>query len=138
MMEHTYFVCRSSWCISITICAEYTDFYNTHKEGNAIKAADRIWLKFADKPIIENELFCDEDLVYLAKGLSIVQKEIINKSKYKNTLIIISSLQFNICDFQEEGLTAAMMEWAAIAFGFQPPAIDVAFDKESNRYIFGF
>ncbi len=138
MIEHTYFVCQSSWCISITIFAEYTDFYNTNEKFNAIKVIDRIWLKFADKPMIENEIFCDDDLSYLAKGLRIVQKEIINKSEYKNTLVIIKSLQFSICDFQEEGLTAAMIEWASMTFGFQPPTINVDFDKKMNRYIFDF
>lgn len=138
MIEHTYFVCKSSWCISITILAEYTDFDSVDKNSNVIKVVDGIWLKFADKPIIENEIFCDDDLPYLAEGLRIVQKEIISKSKCKNTLIIIKSLQFSLCDFQEEGLTAAIIEWASVTFGFQTPTINVNFDKKKNKYIFDF
>ena len=83
MTEHTYFICKSSWCIRITIFAEYENFDNSSNKSNAIKAADGIWLKFADKPIFENELFCEDDLSYLAKGLQIVQKEIIQKANIK-------------------------------------------------------
>lgn len=138
MLKHTYFICKSSWCINITIFAEYTDLDNEYKNINVIKIVDGIWLKFADKPMIEKEIFCNDDLPYLAEGLRIVQKEIISRSKYKNTLIIIKSLQFSLCDFQEEGLTAAIIEWASITFGFQAPTINVDFDKKRNRYVFNF
>lgn len=138
MTEHTYFVCKSSWCINITIFAEYVDFDNVSENKNAIKIADGIWLKFADKPINENAIFCDDDLPYLIKGLEIVQNQIINRSSYKNTLIIIGSLHYSICDFQEEGLTAAIMEWASTAFDFAMPVINVDFQEAENRYVFDF
>ena len=57
---------------------------------------------------------------------------------YKDTLIIIDGLQFSLCDFQEEGLTAAIIEWASKAFGFSKPRINVDFQKENNRYVFDF
>lgn len=83
-------------------------------------------------------MFCDEDLPYLIKGLKIVQKQIVNSSIYKMTLIVINSLQFSLCDFQEEGLTAAIIEWASVAFDFAAPIINVDFQKEKNKYIFDF
>lgn len=138
IVEHKYFICKSSWCISIKIFAEYTDFKNTKVNSKAIKVVDGIWLKFADKPMVENEIFCDDDLPYLMKGLEIVQKQIINSSTYKDTLIIINSLQFSLCDFQEEGLTAAIIEWASKVFGFPKPIISVGFEKEKNRYVYDF
>ena len=95
-------------------------------------------MKFADKPIADNEIFCDDDLPYLVKGLEIVQKEIIKNSMYRDTLIIIYSLQFSLCDFQEEGLIAAIIEWSSKAFSFSPPMINVDFNKEKNRYFFDF
>ena len=56
---------------------------------------------------------------------------ILSKSPYKlDTVIIIHSLTFPFCDFQEEGLTAAIIEWAANAFNFEAPKIDVKFNKE--------
>lgn len=136
MIEHTYFVCKSSWCINITIIAEYREFDKDN--SNAMKVVDGLWLKFADKAVVENEIFCDEDLPYLAKGLEKVQREIIRRSMYEDTIIIINSLQFSLCDFQEEGLTAAVIEWAAKAFGFETPKIKVDFAKNANRYVFDF
>ena len=136
MIEHTYFICKSSWCINIKIVAEYTKFNKTDVNRDVINVVDGIWLKFADKPIVENEIFCDDDLLYLAQGLIMVQKQIIEHSVYKETLIVINSLQFSLCDFQEEGLTAAIIEWASIAFGFSRPVIGVEFQKEINKYVF--
>lgn len=138
MIEHTYFVCKSSWCINVKIIAEYTSFDKSNARLNAIKVVDGIWLKFADKPIVKNEVFCEDDLPYLAKGLEIVQKPIIKNSIYKETLIIINSLQFSLCDFQEEGLIAAIIEWASKTFDFTMPQIKVEFHKETNRYLFDF
>lgn len=138
MIEHTYFICKSSWCINISIFAEYINFEKPKTDSKFVKVTDGLWMKFAEKPMIENEIFCDDDLPYLMKGLQIVKKQIISNSEFDNTLIIIHSLSFSICDFQEEGLIVAMMEWAAKAFGFSCPQIKVEFDKPNNRYIFNF
>lgn len=138
MIKHSYFICKSSWWIYIEIIAEYKDYRNEKNTTNAIKVADGIWLKFADVPLLENEIFCQDDLPYLKKGLEIVKNQIINNSIYENTLIIINSIQFNPCDFQEEGLTAAIIGWASEAFEFEQPIINVSFQKEKNRYHFEF
>lgn len=138
MIKHSYYICKSSWWIYIEIIAEYKDYRNEKATLNATKVADGIWLKFADVPLLENEIFCQDDLPYLKKGLEIVKNQIISNSKYENTLIIINSIWFNPCDFQEEGLTAAIIGWASKAFGFEQPIINVSFQKEKNRYHFEF
>ncbi len=112
MIEHTYFVCKSSWCINIKIIAGHTNF--------------------------DNKFFYDDELPYLVKGLEIVQKKIVERSIYKDTLIIIDNLQYSVCDFQEEGLTVAIIEWASKAFDFSKPVIEVDFQKKNNRYVFNF
>lgn len=138
MIEHTYYICKSSWWIHIKVLAEIVSLDNTDLDIQANEVTEGIWLKFSEEPINKNEKFCDDDLPYLIKGLSIVQKQIIKNSKYKNTLIIIESLQFSPCDFQEEGLTALMIEWASKAFEFETPSINVTFQRENNRYVFDF
>lgn len=45
-------------------------------------------------------------------------------------------VQFSECYYQEEALYAAMRYWIAHAFNSKEPAIEVAFDKQSNRYLF--
>lgn len=56
MIEHTYFVSKSSWCISIKIFVEYIDFKNDKMNSRMKKVVDGIWLKFADKPMVQNEI----------------------------------------------------------------------------------
>lgn len=60
------------------------------------------------------------------------------QSKYEETLIVIQSIGYNYyCDFQEEGLTAAIIEWAAKAFGFECPEIPVEYDREHQKIHMG-
>jgi len=137
MIEHIYSIRKSSWWINIKIIAQIENYQNTNikDEINVIKVAEGIWLKYADKPLMENEIFCDEYLSYFLVGLKIVQTEIKNNSLYADNLIVINSVQFNPSDFQEEGLTAAIVEWASKAFHFQAPIINVKFDKIRNLLV---
>ena len=140
MIEHTYLIrgYGASWFIYIKILADIEEGKNKEDKNGIIKVGEGVWLKFSDQPLIEHEIFCADDLPYLVKGLQIVQKEIRTHSIYQETLIIIKSLQFNPCHFQEEGLIAAIMEWASLAFHFQMPVIDVFFQREQNQYVFDF
>ena len=137
MLECEYYVCKSSWGVYVKIIAEYIDYENN--DGNkAIKIGDGLWVKFAEKSIFEGEKFWEGDLSYIVEGLKVVENKIVERSKYCKTLIVLHSIQIAPCDFQEEGLTVAIIEWAARAFNFQAPKISVYFDKGSNRYIFEF
>lgn len=140
MIEHIYSIRKreSSWWINIKIIAEVENCKNIDFKDDLINVAEGIWLKYADKTFIENEIFCDDDLPYFIKGLKLVQTEIKRNSVYDETLIVINSVQFNPSDFQEEGLIVAIIEWASKAFNFQPPTINVDFDKKNNKYIFDF
>lgn len=138
MIVHKYFICKTSWCINIIIRAEIANMDEADLESLAVQAADGLWIRFTDKPLANGEKLDDSDLPYLLKGLQIVKSQICNNSIYKNTLIVINDLQYSICDFQKEGLTAAIIEWASKAFGFETPTINVRYEKEINRYIFDF
>lgn len=138
MIEHKYFICKTSWCINIVIRAEIANMDEADAESPAVQAAEGIWIKFTDKPPMNGEKLDDSDLPYLLKGLQLVKSQIFNNSIYKNTLVIIDDLQYSICDFQKEGLTAAIIEWASRAFGFESPTINVRYERETNRYIFDF
>ena len=74
----------------------------------------------------------------LARGLRPLTADI--RSKLLNGLVTIAiqSVRYNDCDFQEEGLTAAMIGWATSEFGLSQKEIPVAFDSDENRYTFDF
>lgn len=137
MLEYTYHVCKSSWCINIKILAKIIDM-SLQQDVNCHKVCNKVWFRFAEEPVIKGELFCQEDTIYLVKGLKLVGSKIIEKSIFDNTLIEVCSLQFSICYFQEDALIPAMMSWAAFAFDFEIPQIYVDFDKKNNKYIFDF
>ena len=137
LVEHAYYVRKYSWGVWVKFIAEHMEMDAKYK-NNAIQVAEGLWITFAETPLLKKEKFCQEDMPYFVKGLQIVQQQIKENSQHQNTLIVIQSIQFNPCDFQEEGLTALIIEWAAKVFQFEPPAIDVRFVKSKNRYIFDF
>lgn len=65
-------------------------------------------------------------------------KDYRNEKATLNAIKVADGIWFNPCDFQEEGLTAAIIGWASKAFGFEQPIINVSFQKEKNRYHFEF
>jgi hypothetical protein len=81
----------------------------------------------------------EKEKCFLWDGLKKVSEWIINKSPYQSdTLIIIHFIASHDCHYQEEGLTPAIMMWAANAFGFQPPQIDARFNEELGKIEFMF
>lgn len=137
-MESQYYVQKASWWVFIKIVAYAMEYYIDEESDNVIKVDDDIWIKYTDIPICKGEIFVQSDMLHLIKGLNIVKEQIRKKTKFKQTLIVIESLQYSPCDFQEEGLTAAIMQWSAQYFRFTMPSISVDFDNINNRYVFDF
>ncbi len=147
---HKYRMWKTSWGIAIDIygrVCDYNKFFRNKEfleNENVVKICEEISVLFLpDKN--ENVGSADsynqmhpDDYPYLIEGLIKVSKDIMHYTKYKNTLIIINRLEFSLCDFQKDGMIAGMMEWAARAFGFECPKIDVTYQKDINRYIYEF
>ena len=130
-------ICKSSWAIDIKIIAEIKSFTGSNNICKEI--CDGIWFSVIPQPLVKGEVFWEEDIKWLIEGIKYVREMIIKNSKYGNkTWIEIGSLQFSICDFQEDALPIAMMYWAAKSFGFEMPDVEVTFDKTENRYLFEF
>ena len=147
---HKYRMLKTSWGIVINIygkVCEYDKFLCDEEflmNKNVVRICERIWVLFLpDKnenvgPDDSYNQMHPEDYPYLIEGLTKVSQSIMQYTKYKNTLIIINRLEYSLCDFQKEGIIAGMMEWAARAFGFECPKIDVVYQKDINRYIYDF
>lgn len=137
MYEHTYRVSKAQWGIYIKLTAEFTSMSNYDHKDSCSEICHGLWAAYALKPLVKGEKFVEEDKYFLWEGLKKVSDLILTSSPYKlDTLIIIHSMTIPLCDFQEEGLTAAIIEWAAHAFEFEVPKIDVKFNKELNKYEF--
>lgn len=135
MLSHnySYSVLKSSWGIEIDIAGECTSMSN-YVDNNACKNLDHgLWI------IVKDDILLDIELEYLYKGLKMVSDSIISNSPYKSdTLIIINSVSYCFCDYQEDGLVPAIIYWAASLFNFEAPKIEVSFNKEANRYEFAY
>ncbi len=138
VIEHTYFVCKASWCINIGIYGNYSDYRLQTDKNNCILASERIWVRINENQLDRYKKIHSEDIPFLIKGIQYVQKQIRQNSKFQNTLITIDGLLYSICDFQEEGLIAGMIEWCAKAYDFEIPSISVEFDESKNKYMFEF
>lgn len=139
-METQYYVQKTSWWIYIKIVADAIDYCDVKDKGkrDIIHIGEGLWIKYSDYPLNKGELFLEDDLLYLIKGIDIVKEQIRVNSEFKETVIVIKSLQYSPCDFQEEGLIAVMLQWSAQYFQFDCPKFKVDFDKLNNRYVFEF
>lgn len=78
------------------------------------------------------------ELPYLIDGINMIQEQLSNIIKNNKILIEIKDIKFGFCDFQEEGLTMAIIKLMSEIYGFEMPKIPVHFDKQLNKYIFEF
>lgn len=150
MITHQYKLFISKWFISISF---YGDVYNYDEyiinqalevKENIIQIDDGVYAHFAPESNVNigssdsyNQMHPD-DYPYLIQGLEKVSSQIRDNSVYNNTVVVITRVEHNHCDYQNEGLTAGIMEWVAKAFDFECPKIDVSFDSQNNKYIYKY
>lgn len=137
MKEYKYILFKGRWGISITIYGEVFD--KKLFKDDCIEVCSGIWLSFTKHPLVENEIFCEEDRESIFYSIDMVKQQILSNSQFINgTVIQICSLQYSVCYYQKEAMLVAMMNWCSKVFGFEQKEIPSNFDKKKNRYIFKF
>jgi hypothetical protein len=129
---YTYRVLKSSWGILISLEAEVR--MDEKGGAHAVPLGDGIILLDATP----GDGLAEPAMEMLARGLRPLTAEIRSKLLNGPATIAIQGIRYNDCDFQEEGLTVAMIGWATSEFGLSQKEIPVAFDRDENRYIFDF
>jgi hypothetical protein len=126
--------------ISISIYGAYTSMSSYEDKDACTAICSGLWAIYpADMQIPSAFGVSEKEKYLLWEGLKKVSELIIHKSPYQSdTLIVIHFISSHDCHYQEEGLTPAIMMWAANAFGFQPPQIDVHFNEELGKIEFLF
>lgn len=100
---------------------------------------DGIYLSFSNKPLVKNEMFCEEDRNAIFKAVDMVGDRIhMNSPFHNNTVIKICSLQYDLCYYQEEGMVVVILNWCAKTFHFDMKEVRSSFDYINNRYIYDF
>lgn len=54
----------------------------------------------------------------------------------KEITIFIKQVNFNVCDYQKEGLFFAIANWLSKKFRFDMPKYEIKFNKKINKYEF--
>lgn len=138
MRTYWYRLLKTSWGISIQLTAEYQKC-SEYSGTNIIKIMDGLYLHIADTKYPESSGFSIEGLNWIIYGLTSISSDIIKKSPFCNdTLIVIHSVIYGMCDYQDEGMVPAIVGWAAEEFDFEPPIINVSYSRDQNRYIYDF
>ncbi len=126
---YRYRVFKSSWGIAVDLTAKAV----TCTEG-ALPVTDNLYLRLEDfLPLTVDEPS------YLVQGLRLVAAKLQALAAPDVPIVIhVLAIEFNECDYLPEGLTCAIAGWAAQEYGFEPPAMQVTFDRQANRYHFDF
>lgn len=131
MSTFTFKVLKSNWGVLIKLTAQAAPLNDEPAVCVAIDKHVYLSVRQLDLKLSDNELF------FLREGLARVAHEIPKAVKWRGpTLIELQQLEFNYCDFQEDGLECAIVFWAAQEFQFEPPYLTTNFDKRTNRYRF--
>lgn len=135
MQKHRYILFKGRWGISITIYGQIFDKRVFHDD--CAEVCSGLWLSFSKHPLVENEIFCEEDREAVFCGIDMVKHDILSNSPFSDSTVIqICSLQYDVCYYQKEAMTVAMINWCSEVFGFRYKEIASSFDKENNRYTF--
>jgi hypothetical protein len=129
-MEYKYVLLKTSWGIVVLIEMEEL---RDPEIGNAdVKICNDIYLRIEDTKSILRGI-----IIYWAEK-AIKDSEIQIRSVIADTRICysIKRLDFNHCDFQEEGLYCVVQGWLSEYYKIKPLPIEVYFDETRNRYVF--
>ena len=142
MIFHRYKVFISRWEIVLNIYGsvhayeEYVENAIEIDKDNLFEICSNLYVYFmpSNQPAQLHPL----DYPHMLEGLQRVKTQILQNTRFDKTIITISSVEYDPCCMQEEAFIVGLMEWAAKAFAFSAPAIEVSFNAESNKYDFKF
>jgi len=123
---------KSSWGISICMGATGTLIH-------------RVSLSYRDDDIIGNKIivriqpnvlltFAEKE--FLRKAITRVERVAEQTIDNSYLLVDITKLEFNLCDYQEEGLYVVFIKWVTEFLAIEKIDVPATYDKNSNRYVF--
>lgn len=127
----------SKWGIAFFITFGYCKNSTSNYKNISKRINNSIYFYNLHNDLNKDTKLLNEDLNYLYYGLSLISNKIAENSSYHNdTLILLKDITYSICFFQQEVLTACIIEYCAKMFSFNIPEIKITFDK--NKYIYDF
>jgi len=104
-----------------------------YNSEDSIRITDGLWLALPGKG------FLKEDRKYIQFALSNISDAVILASPYKSdTLIKFEAVDFNLFDYQSEGLVPATYQWISEALKIETPEVKCWYNKHLKKYEFDF
>lgn len=122
-------VMKSSWGIEIDI--EAKAHVGSPPPRDALRAGSRTWLYILD-PLDREHRHA------LLEGLRHVATEIEHAVPDAMVVVEVQNVDHSPADCPAEAFAAAMIGWAADAYGLGEPAYTVDFDEAANQYVFTY
>ncbi len=155
---HEFRLFKASWGIVIDIYAELAPYEQDTQTiySHSIKPID---YKDSFLALFVEDKIYEDSVVSMFSGYKIMGIELASEHLYrllnkqdhpprsycdlkpscynlKPMVIRIFEIDYNPCDYQEEGLAPAIAAWLAKACDFAPPPVNAYFSKAENRYYF--
>jgi hypothetical protein len=123
-----YRIIRTSWGIYVRIEAEATLSPGRPPAGE--HAAGRLWLDVGPTGLTPYSVG------YLVAGMRMLESPIAERVGEQQVLVSLDAVDFSLADFQDEGLTAAMLLWLAAEFDLPAPDLEAHYVPDLGRYVF--
>jgi hypothetical protein len=139
---------ETTWGVAVEMTARTTTL--AEEPSERIRITDALWLDvwpvtqgwvqpphFSQGYILAMPL-PPSQVPFLERGLRIVAPLIAERRPGEQLVIRVEKIEYILTDFQDEGLEAAIIGWAAEEFGFEPLPVQARFDRTLRRYVFQF
>ena len=132
MKRYDYAIKGGPYGVFITILGEVKSIEECSEYDQITRCIAIEW-----KPgmVMKGERFCDEDKKSIIEAIKRIEFSDSTLQKERK-VICIYSLQYSVCDFQQEGLTVAMMFWCQKYLNANIGIIEARFDNTAKRYSF--
>lgn len=120
-----FVILKSSW--GIAIFYEIREIINHNQnDENLYEVSPSVFVK------LKSPLLDKSSLEYLKKGI----QSVIQLIKEFPVCFSIEKLEYNVCDYQPEGMYYMFRKWFFESHNMELPPINIYYDKETNKYIF--
>lgn len=123
---------KSSWGILIGFKGEILEVPEVFVMGDLIKINDFLYLQLN---VSNDNKYIHNNKTKLENGIRWVSAYF---PKQKSFLVKINEIDLNFSNFQIEGLFFGIASWVCNYYKAEMPNYHSTFDKDSNKYLFGF
>ncbi len=130
MKQYKFEARGGSYGVFISIVA---DNMHSDKCDNYEWITEDLAVKWAPGNVIKGERICAEDKESIIQAIKLISVDRVTVNRV-GSVICIYSIQYSLCDFQQEGLIVAMMHWCEENMGAKIGNNEFVFDKDLHRY----